>query len=109
MEKVGVNVLAIDYDGVLHDDKNPVEGRRMGAPIEGAKEAMITLKNRGYDLIIHTVRGSSPQHVIDWLNYYEIPFDEVTDKKIVADWYIDDHALRFTSWPQVLTETDNGE
>jgi len=93
-------ILAIDFDGVLHDYKHPVKGRRMGAPIPGAKEAMQALRHNR--LIIHTVRGDSPQHIEDWCKYYEIPYHEVTNIKPKADYYIDDHGIKFTNWQEVL-------
>ncbi len=48
-------ILAIDFDGVIHDFKNPIEGRRMGAPIEGTKEALDKFKSKGYKIIVFTV------------------------------------------------------
>lgn len=95
-------ILAIDFDGVLHDHKKPVAGRRMGAPIEGAKEAMIKLKTEGHTLIIHSVWGDVGDTIMMWLRYYGIPYDYITRTKPNADWYIDDKALRFTNWTETL-------
>lgn len=90
-------ILAIDFDGVLCSE-NVRPGRRMGDPIEGAIEAMQALKVKGYTLIIHTVRGERPKHVVDWLVYWGIPFDDVTRIKPDADLFIDDRAVHFESW-----------
>lgn len=90
-------VLAIDFDGVLcGGDVRP--GRRMGDPIEGAIEAMQALKAKGYTLIIHTVRGERPKHVVDWLTYWHIPFDDVTRIKPNASLFLDDKAYQFCGW-----------
>jgi hypothetical protein len=95
--------IAIDFDGVLHDYQNPKEGRKMGEPIKGALKAMIKLRMRGYTLVIHTIRGNRPKHVEEWLDYYGIPYDEVTDKKPDALYYIDDKALCFNGdWDVTL-------
>ena len=91
-------ILAIDFDGVVHDHKNPIKGRRMGAPIEGAKEVVNELKLRGNKIIIHSVWAGNPQVIKDWMEFYGILFDEITDKKPQADIYLDDKAVRFTSW-----------
>lgn len=98
--------IAIDFDGVIHDKANPVEGMRMGLPIEGAKEALMGLKNN-YTLIIHTVMATTPSgiHAVsDWLDYYEIPYDQVTATKPNAICYLDDKGLKFINWPQALKD-----
>jgi hypothetical protein len=41
---------------------------------------------------------------VEWLNYYEIPYDEVTAIKPNADYYIDDKAIRFHNWEQTMQE-----
>lgn len=94
-------ILAIDFDGVLHDFKHPVEGRRMGPPMTGAKEKMVALKNAGHELIVHTVwEPKSWPTITAWLAYYAIPYDLVTNVKPNADIYLDDKAVRFTSWSE---------
>lgn len=100
-------ILAIDFDGVIHDIKNPLPGRRMGGPIIGAKEALVGFKREGHHIVIFTVRANSEASkmtVIDWLTYYEIPFDDVTNIKINADYYIDDKAIQFISWDDINHE-----
>ncbi len=72
---------AIDLDGVIHDHLHPVEGKRMGAPMEGAVEAITALRDKGDTIIVHTVKATTESGrcaVIDWLNHYNIPFDDVT-------------------------------
>lgn len=91
--------LAIDFDGVVHDSKNPIAGRRMGAPLAGAKEALTEL-NFDHKIIIFSVwaKGKGAITITDWMNYYDIPFTEITNIKPQADVYLDDKAIRFTSW-----------
>lgn len=95
-------ILAIDYDGVIHDINNPVPGKRMGRPMPGAEDAMEDLKQAGHKLIIHSVRGDKPKVIADWCDYYDVPYDEITNIKPQADLYIDDKALHFDSWTQVM-------
>lgn len=93
----------MDLDGVLHDHKNPIEGKRMGLPIEGAKEALSLYKRDGHTILIHTAKAQTEAGrcaVIDWLHHYEIPFDDVLGKPN-ADYYIDDRAIHFTSWKEI--------
>lgn len=96
-------VIAIDFDGVVHDFKNPVSGRTMGGPIEGTLDALNLLRDAGYQIIIFTFRGWA-QYVVDWLDYYNIPYDSITNTKPNADFYIDDKGLRFTNWPDIIKQ-----
>ena len=97
-------VILVDFDGTLHDIKHPVPGRRMGPPMPGAKEAMDILKQRGNTLIVFSVRGYEPHRKVlaDWLDYYQIPYDDITNIKVQCDWIIDDRAIRHISWANTL-------
>lgn len=77
----------------------------MGGPFPQAAETIRGFVEDGYEIVVHTCRVRNdlaplgkPGHVEDWLNYFEVPFDEVTAIKPVADLYIDDRALRYTNW-----------
>jgi hypothetical protein len=96
--------ILIDFDGVIHDFKNPIQGRRIGAPIEGTKESLQSMKSRGFEIVIFTVWGDEKgqKTIRDFMNYYELPFDSVTNIKENADWYIDDKAIHFDNWQSVL-------
>jgi hypothetical protein len=93
-------IYAIDFDGVVHDHKKPIIGRRMGAPMEGAKEALEKLKSQHNKIIIHSIWGDDQKTIGDWMKFYEIPFDSITNIKPPADVYLDDKAVRFTSWKE---------
>lgn len=97
-------ILAIDFDGVIHDHKNPIEGRRMGPPIIGAKEALKKYMVRGDTVIIFTVWGDEKgqKTIREWLHFYHIPFSSVTNIKPRADVYLDDKAVRFTNWAETI-------
>lgn len=94
-------IIAVDYDDVLHNPDAQKPGMRMGLPVEGAIEAMQGMKIKGHELIVFTVRGDRPKHVIDWLRYYNIPFDDVTRIKPDASLFIDDKALTFRGWEKL--------
>lgn len=93
--------LAIDFDGVIHDYKHPVTGRKMGTPFEEAPTMLKRLYNRRHTIIIHTVMATTPQGqkiVEDWLTYYKIKHHGVTAVKPNADIYLDDRAIRHIDW-----------
>jgi len=98
-------VLAIDFDGVIHDDANPLEGKTLGPPIEGAQAAIRLLRNeQGHKIIVFSVKP--PDIIEDWLRYYDIPFDKITNIKPNADAYIDDKAVRFFNWNMLIKSLD---
>ena len=101
-------IFAIDFDGVIHDSKNPIEGKRMGPLIAGAKEALIELKRQDHTIIIHSVwaghKEDGPNIIKEYMDYYELPYDDVTAIKPRADAYLDDRAIRFYNWTQALED-----
>lgn len=104
-KKLLKDVLAIDFDGVIHDYKNPVDGKSMGPPFDESLKAMLTLRKKGYKIIVHTVKAKTPagrKAVTDWLKYYKIPYHDVTAIKPNAVVYVDDRALRHTDWASTL-------
>lgn len=98
-------ILAIDFNHVLHDRDNPIG--RMGAPIQGAKQAMDLLREQGHELIIHSDMARTEggvKAIEEWCQYYGIPFDRVTALKPTADIFLDDKALRFQSWRKAVKD-----
>jgi hypothetical protein len=99
--------LAIDLDDVIHDPHNVKPGYKMGVPIDGAFEALWKLKNDGAIIVIHSVWADTEvkcRAISEWMNYFKLPYDFITNKKPVADFYIDDKALKFENWKQTLEE-----
>lgn len=98
-------VFAIDFDGTIHNLQDRDEGRKMGKPFPGAKTALERINEAGHTILIHTC--NSPKVVEKWMEYFEIPFHEIwQDKgKPVADYYIDDRAIRFReNWTDITRE-----
>ena len=101
--------IAIDFDGVIHAYSKGFQGleNAYDSPHPGAVDAITTLYEKGYRLI---VVSSRPAHVIrPWLEKFELInyFDEVTNVKRPAAFYIDDHAVEFkkgnsSSWTRAL-------
>ena len=67
----------------------------------GAVESLLTLHRQGDIIIIFTARDRV-QPVEEWLQYFGIPYSRVTNIKEPCDAYIDNKAIRFTSWKQVM-------
>ena len=89
--------IAIDFDGVIHKYSKGFQGlyNIYDPPNEGTERALQDLKKIGYRLIIITSRPVEP--IIDWLKKYKLEgyFEDITNIKHPAKFYIDDHAVRF--------------
>lgn len=110
-------VLAVDLDGtILKWPEGSWQGLDVfGEPMEGVIEALKKLQKAGFIIVIHTCRTNSSFHnkpkwildrkVINELNRLGIPFNFIAGEgKPIAHHYIDDMAIRFESWKQVLND-----
>ncbi len=84
-------------------------------PLPGAVEALKALKQQGHTIILHTGRhmktcagntglvlAKQGKTLLDWLERYEVPFDELRMDKPHADLIIDDAAHQHTDWPSTI-------
>jgi hypothetical protein len=96
-KKEQVPVIALDFDGTIRSwDTNK--------PLEGAKDSINILRERGWKIIIHSC--NSKDFIEDWLRNNDIRYDDIWTKegKPVASVYLDDCGLKFTSWDQALKD-----
>lgn len=103
--------ICIDFDGVIHIMKgydNNYDGWKNGAIegtlVPGAKEAIEKLQKK-YNVIIFTAREDI-KAVAGWLFNNDIHDVEVTNKKVPAVAYIDDHAIRFIDWESCMNDIE---
>ena len=96
--------ISIDFDGVLHRySKGFQDGVPYDPPIEGAVKAVERMMEKGYHVVVCTARDpANHQDVYDWLEKWGFPFLDVTNVKVPAYIYIDDRALRFTNWRDMM-------
>lgn len=88
-----MKTISIDFDGVIKDCMSD-------QPVEGTIQALKWLKNKGYNYVITTGRDDLDQ-VERWLKKNGIN-EKPTNKKIKAQCYIDDRAIRFINWKDTL-------
>lgn len=104
-------IIAVDFDGVIHEKSEYGDGT-LGEPMPGAIEALNALHEQGHDVFIHTARVQSPYsdaeswRIRDWLTHNGVTFAPRLVAKPIADVYIDDKALRFTSWQATTAYID---
>lgn len=93
--------VAVDLDGTLAKPYKKFDPEVIEAPRPGAKAAMQKFRDKGYTVIINTVRGDT-KLVSKWLDEHEIPYDHINEnpsqpddasEKLIADVYIDDRGV----------------
>lgn len=109
------SVIGLDFDGVIHNDsKGFYDGTIYGDLIDDTREALEYLSNK-YTLIIYTckakperplVNGKTGTELItEWLKKHDLYkyIDSITHEKPRALFYIDDKAIKFENWKQIMT------
>jgi len=92
----------IDLDGTLCTEELTFS-RCLADPLVGAVEAMRLLKASGATLIIYSARTWAEYEMTTaWLGKHGIPYDQLVLGKPIGDYWIDDRAIRFTSWSECL-------
>ena len=92
--------IALDFDGVLHSYgpagwTGPVP---TGEPVPQAREFVLWLLSKGYELAIFSARANHPMGkaaIEEWLIQWGFPAIEISLEKPHADLYLDDRGFRF--------------
>ena len=116
VSKEDKNTIAIDFDGVIHkNSKGFHDGTIYDEPIEGVKKGLEYL-SKSYKLVIYSCKANPNRPLIDgetgidliwgWLQRWNLHgyIEDITYTKPNAKYYIDDKAVRFTNWNQVIGE-----
>lgn len=97
-------VVFVDLDGTICSEEKTFE-RPLATPLPGAREALQRMRREGHTIIIWTARGWEQYRVSkDWLDRYEIPYDQILMGKPIASIFIDDRAVRFEGWDRDYLE-----
>jgi capsule biosynthesis phosphatase len=112
--------ICIDLDGVIAELKKENETYADVKPISGVVEKIRKLKENGHYIIIYTARHMKTcdgnvskvlakigKITLDWLEKYQIPYDEIVFGKPWADIYIDDNGFRFKNWNEINEDGSN--
>ena len=96
--------LIIDLDGTICTEEKTFS-RNLAKPNKDAKESIEKLKNMGNTIIIYTARSwNEYEMTIDWLKKNIIPFDQLIMGKPTGDYWIDDRAIKYSSWKDVINQ-----
>lgn len=112
--------ICIDLDGVICAIRQPDQTYAEVSPLPDAVEKIKSLKEAGHYIIIYSARHCKTSNgnvglilarqgliTLQWLERHGIPFDEIHFGKPFADVYIDDNAVRFTTWDQIDSDGSN--
>lgn len=100
--------ICVDFDGVIHKySRGWKDGKIYDDPVPGAISAIAKLQRKGFSVIIFTARTDFlgiGKWLKEWDVNNEIDFDKViiTSVKLPAIAYIDDRAIRFTNWQDMI-------
>lgn len=104
-----INILCVDLDDTITNYPGwEGEGYTIvkGSPLEGIHEAIATLRNEGWLLLVHSTRCNFKGGVVATAKFLEdngIRVDGVCFNKPPADIYLDDKALTFDgNWSGML-------
>ena len=95
--------LVIDIDGTICTEEKQFS-RSLANPIEGAIEALREIKAKNHTIILYSSRiWAEYEMTVDWLRKHDIPYDQLILGKPQGDFWIDDRAIEFQNWKQILS------
>ncbi len=96
--------LIIDLDGTICTEEKTFS-RSLAKPKLDSVESIKKLKAQGHTIIIYTARHWNEYEMTDeWLKKNDIPFDQLFMGKPVGEYWIDDRAIKFSTWKEVLNK-----
>jgi len=109
--------FCFDIDGVIAEIRQPHQAYSEVRVISGAREYLRQLRSEGHIVILNTARhmkttngnvakviAKEGKNLLDWLEKHDIEYDEILFGKPWADVYVDDNAIRFSSWSELSSE-----
>jgi hypothetical protein len=96
--------MAIDFDGTLVEDSKDIEkdfkNKKIPKAINGAKEATLDFKKKGFEILIFTCRPDYHRPLMEKiLKKHKICYDYILFyTKPRVDIYIDNKGYRFENW-----------
>lgn len=114
--------IVVDLDGTICELKREGQSYAAVQPLPGAAERLRELRAAGHYVIIQTARNMATcesnvgrvmknvgKITLDWLEGHGIEYDEIYFGKPNAHVYLDDRALRFSSWAEMTVARLNEE
>jgi hypothetical protein len=94
--------LIIDLDGTICTEEKTFS-RALAKPIDGAVDAVNNLYQEGHIIIIYSARTWMEYEMTTaWLKSHGINYHQLILGKPIGDVWIDDRALRFDNWDNIV-------
>lgn len=99
--------IILDLDGTICTEERTYS-RSLAKPIEGAINAVQKLYDAGHTIIIYSARTWMEfEMTTDWLQKNKVPYHQLILGKPIGDVWIDDRALQFNNWEQIMKKLNN--
>ena len=103
--------VCFEFDGVINSATSPwcEPDVLCDEPLEGAREALNWFRDRGFVILIHSIRSAYEEGLSAmeaYMREYNLPYDKICKSKPPAHFYVDTHGFRFLSWHESLTYFD---
>lgn len=93
-------IIAIDIDGTICSVE---EDYSKCILMPGCLEALNHIRDQGYLIFLHTGRHINNFEItVNWLKENNVIYDNIVFGKPPAKYYIDDRAIFFTDWDNII-------
>ena len=94
--------IIIDLDGTICTEEKTFS-RPLAKVNKDAVKVLKKLKRDKHTIIIYTARTWNEYEMThQWLTKHNIPFDQLYMGKPIGDYWIDDRAIKYTNWNNVI-------
>ncbi len=96
--------IIIDLDGTICTEEKTFS-RSLAKPLEDAISSINSLYDEGHTIIIYSARTwMEYEMTAAWLQQHNIKFHQLIMGKPIGDVWIDDRAITFTNWKEVMQQ-----
>jgi len=96
--------LIIDMDGTICTEEKTYS-RCLAKPKEDVVESINKLYDDGHTIIIYSARTwMEYEMTVAWLKNYGVKFHQLIMGKPIGDYWIDDRAIKFENWAEVMSQ-----
>lgn len=101
--------IIVDLDGTICTEEK-MFSRSLAKPLEDAVTSINALYDQGHTIIIYSARTWMEfEMTTAWLKQNNIKYHQLIMGKPIGDVWIDDRAIRFTSWKEVMEQLKSGK
>ncbi|MCX7986414.1 MAG: HAD family hydrolase [Bacteroidales bacterium] len=96
--------IIIDLDGTICTEEKTYS-RSLAKPLDDAVSSVNALYEQGHTIIIYSARTWMEYEMTSaWLAQHNIKYHQLVMGKPIGDVWIDDRAIRFTNWKEVMEQ-----